>query len=62
MLLRLNNYILSFVADEFRFPPLKVAKKIEIPGIDLDFDLIPTFDEQYKYGLKVILSGFIRFE
>ncbi len=57
----LNNYILSFVADENHF--VKVNKDANTP-IELPFAKELRFtddhDKQFVYGLEVILVGFAR--
>ena len=58
----LNNYVLSFVADECRFkntPPDKIRKLEEMFGFQ--DNLLPRasndFDDQFLLGLRVLFSG-----
>ena len=53
----LNNYVLSFVADELRF---KTASPEKMKDLNILFGIRHTddFDEQFLYGLKVLLVGF----
>jgi len=58
----LNNYVLSFVADEVRFrgtPPetLKSFSEMLAPGDEVMFMSQRNFDEQFIYGLEVLFAG-----
>lgn len=58
----LNNYVLSFVADEVRFknaPPETCAELYDMLGfIDQPIPLQANdFDEQFLYGLRVLFAG-----
>ncbi|MDR1214161.1 MAG: TetR family transcriptional regulator [Propionibacteriaceae bacterium] len=56
----LNNYVLSFVADETRVKRRTPEERAEIAA-RLGFDGIPgddfSFDGEFRYGLQVILAG-----
>ena len=56
----LNNYVLSFVADEIRsmYISSEEAKKLE-ELLDKQFELNLDFDEQFLYGLKVLFAGLL---
>lgn len=49
----LNNYVLAFVADELRWK----AELPEGPQTLFGYPYTPDFDEQFRYGLEVLLSG-----
>jgi TetR/AcrR family tetracycline transcriptional repressor len=58
----LNNYVLSFVADECRFrntPPDKIQELEKMFG--LQGSLLPRatndFDGQFLFGLRMLFSG-----
>jgi len=58
----LNNYVLSFTADEMRYkdtPPetLRLFNDILDPGITLTILSPRDFDEQFLYGLRVLFIG-----
>jgi hypothetical protein len=58
----LNNYVLSFVADEVRFlntPPetLKSFSEMLDPGYEVMFMSQRNFEEQFLYGLEVLFAG-----
>lgn len=58
----LNNYVLSFVADECRFkntPPDKLHEidKMLCPQDKLFLSIPSDFDEQFIYGLQVLFAG-----
>ena len=58
----LNNYVLSFVADECRFkntPPDKLQefRKMLSPQDRLFLSIPNDFDEQFSYGLRVLFAG-----
>ena len=59
-----NNYVLSFVADEFRFKMStdEMAALIEKtpPHERLIFSMPRDFDRQFKYGLRLLLEGLER--
>jgi AcrR family transcriptional regulator len=60
----LNNYVLSFVADEVRFlntPPetLKSFSEMLAPSDEVMFMSQRNFDEQFLYGLEVLFAGLI---
>jgi AcrR family transcriptional regulator len=57
-----NNYVLSFVADEYRFknvPPEKMQELEKLLNIREMQMLRSTgdFDEQFLYGLRVVFAG-----
>lgn len=49
----LNNYVLSFVADELRWQRALPGDTKELFGYPFDLD----FDRQFRYGVDVLLSG-----
>ena len=58
----LNNYVLSFVADEYRFKRItggQVEEWIEnLPPLDKQlFTMSRDFDAQFDYGLLVLFEG-----
>jgi AcrR family transcriptional regulator len=54
----LNHYVLSFIADEFRFKDLS-RKGMDIAGtFGNQFVMASNFDDQFLYGIGVLLSGF----
>lgn len=53
----LNNYVLSFVADEIRIkfsPPEKIESLNSLFGVMV----VGDFDQQFLYGLNVLFAGF----
>lgn len=58
----LNNYVLSFVADEIRFKNTPPGACADLPNMLGFFDQRITlntsdFDEQFFYGLRVLFAG-----
>lgn len=58
----LNNYVLSFVADECRFknaPPDKMREfeRMLNPQDRLFFSIPSDFDAQFLYGLQIVFAG-----
>jgi AcrR family transcriptional regulator len=53
----LNNYVLSFVADEIRvkFSP---PEKVENLNSLFEAKVVGDFDQQFLYGLNVLFAGF----
>ena len=52
----LNNYVLAFVADEARFSRLGVEEVMAaVHQMGMEFR---NFDEQFRYGISVLLAGF----
>jgi len=49
----MNNYVLSFVADELQAKNALNAGVITFCGYPYDYD----YDKQFKYGLAIILNG-----
>lgn len=56
----LNNYVLSFVADEVRFKNAPPEACADFPDIPVFSDRPVTdadYDEQFLYGLRVLFAG-----
>lgn len=58
----INNFVLSFVADELRIKNTSPEQLTELakelsPEEKSDFDNIGNFDENFNYGLSVIFMG-----
>jgi AcrR family transcriptional regulator len=58
----INNYVLSFTADEVRHrnTPLEVLRRFAAslgPGDEVIFISEQDFDEQFLYGLEILLAG-----
>jgi TetR/AcrR family transcriptional regulator, tetracycline repressor protein len=57
----LNNYVLSFVADEVRFKNTPAEAYADFPETDWPFDRRKIenidYDEQFLYGLRVLFAG-----
>ena len=59
-----NNYVLSFVADEYRFKAVTGKKVKEFaeklaPQDRLMFTIPQDFDSQFTYGLELLFAGLI---
>ncbi len=51
----INNFVLSFVADELRMQPVKESAMEDFMGYPISFD----FDQQFDDNLQVLLNGIV---
>lgn len=56
----INNYVLSFVADELRAKDISPEEAVQFGSIfGGEYEICLDFQEQFLYGLRVILAGLL---